>query len=309
MQSVDLNLLEVLDALLQEGSVSGAARRLHLSAPAISRSLGRLRKITGDPLFVRVGRNLVATSVADQMRGPTHDTLAAARDLLAPHTQPSDADLERNLDATFTIHTYPDAAEVFGAALLKAIQRRAPQVTLRFIGEVSDPIAALGSGEIDLEIATQPISAAASAVQRVHRQRLLTDTMAVVARRDGRFARACGNKPPTPEHLAEAEHVNASRRGILRGPLDDQLAAHGLQRTVAATAECYAAALALAKAADLVCLAPERISAPLRGSGLRAWPTPFGLPPVVVEQLWHQRTNTDPQHRWLRARVREAVAI
>ncbi|MEU8664925.1 LysR family transcriptional regulator, partial [Actinoplanes philippinensis] len=55
---LDLNLLTVLDALLQEGSVAGAAQRLRLSSPAVSRSLGRLRRLTGDDILVRTGRTM-----------------------------------------------------------------------------------------------------------------------------------------------------------------------------------------------------------------------------------------------------------
>ncbi len=61
MSAVDLNLLRALDALLAEGSVASAARRLGLSASAISRTLARLRAATGDPLLVRAGRGLAAT--------------------------------------------------------------------------------------------------------------------------------------------------------------------------------------------------------------------------------------------------------
>jgi DNA-binding transcriptional LysR family regulator len=61
MPDPDLNLLIALDALLADGSVVGAARRLGLSASAMSRSLTRLREATGDPLLVRAGRSMVLT--------------------------------------------------------------------------------------------------------------------------------------------------------------------------------------------------------------------------------------------------------
>ena len=64
MPALDLNLLVALDALLREGSVTGAARRMHLSAPAMSRTLGRIREAVGDPILVRAGRRLVPTPVS-----------------------------------------------------------------------------------------------------------------------------------------------------------------------------------------------------------------------------------------------------
>ena len=81
---IDLNLLRVLDALLDTGSVVGAAARLHLSPPAVSRSLGRLRKLLGDPLFVRAGRELVPTELAKSLRTPTQAALGEALNVLRP---------------------------------------------------------------------------------------------------------------------------------------------------------------------------------------------------------------------------------
>jgi transcriptional regulator, LysR family len=70
MNSVDLNLLPALDALLSEGSVVGAARRLGLSESAMSRTLGRLRAATGDALLVRAGRVMVLTPHARSAAQP-----------------------------------------------------------------------------------------------------------------------------------------------------------------------------------------------------------------------------------------------
>ncbi|MDG9928647.1 MULTISPECIES: LysR family transcriptional regulator, partial [unclassified Pseudomonas] len=68
MQLPDLNLLVALDILLDEGSVVGAARRMHLSAPAMSRTLARIREAVGDPILVRAGRGLVPTPRALELR-------------------------------------------------------------------------------------------------------------------------------------------------------------------------------------------------------------------------------------------------
>ena len=92
MQSMDLNLLMALDALLTEGSVTGAAERLQLSVPAMSRTLDRIRKMLGDPLFVRAGRGLVPTPRAEQLREPVHLLIAQAQQLLAKEHAHGDGD-------------------------------------------------------------------------------------------------------------------------------------------------------------------------------------------------------------------------
>src|SRR5688572_15816404 len=67
LSGTDLNLLFVLSVVLEEQSVTRAARRLHVTAPAVSNSLARLRALLGDPLVVRSGRGLVPTP---RGRGP-----------------------------------------------------------------------------------------------------------------------------------------------------------------------------------------------------------------------------------------------
>ncbi|TCK26492.1 LysR family transcriptional regulator [Pseudonocardia endophytica] len=311
MQSTaDLNLLAVLDALLQEGSVTGAARRLHLTPPAVSRALSRLRTVTGDPLLVRAGRTLVPTPAAERLRGPAHEALAAAQAVLAPQRTPSDAELERSLDAVLVVRTSGDAVQAWGPALLGAVTTAAPGVRLRFVGEGDESPDPLRDGSIDLDIGAPPPDAPGA--DELHHETLLRDTMVVVGRADGAFARRVGDRSPTASptaaDLAAVRHVAASRRGVLRGPLDDELARHGLERTVVATAPGYVPACALAADADLVCLAPARLVGTLAVTGLATWPSPVPLPPVRIGQTWHRRTHTDPARRWLRDRVRDTIA-
>ncbi|WP_433026046.1 LysR family transcriptional regulator [Actinomycetospora sp. CA-053990] len=298
MQSVDLNLLATLDALLQEGSVTGAAQRLHLSPPAVSRSLARLRRLTGDPLLVRVGRDLVPTPHADRLRERAHAVHAAAQELLAPHGEVDEA----ALTATFAVRTGPVAAAALGPALLAAVRRRAPGVRLRLVGEGDESVAALRDGEVNLDVG------AAGDEPELHHEVLRHDRMVLVGGRDGTLARRTGDGAPTPSMLAEVGHVNATRRGRRTGPLDDALAVHGLARDVVATAPDLTAALALVRAADLVTLAPRWIVESLGADDLVVWEVPTPLPPLVIAQSWHPRTDADPVHRWLRDRVREVVA-
>src|SRR5216684_1944528 len=100
MDDVDLNLLVALDALLAEGSVTGAARRLGLSASAMSRTLARLRSATGDPLLVRAGRGLVPTPRAAELRDRVHELTRDVRAVLTPDVSHLDV---ASLDRTFSI--------------------------------------------------------------------------------------------------------------------------------------------------------------------------------------------------------------
>jgi DNA-binding transcriptional LysR family regulator len=302
VHSVDLNLLAALDALLQEGSVTGAAARLHLSPPAVSRSLARLRRATGDPLLVRVGRDLVPTPQAQRLRERVHAVHAAAQELLGPRGAVDEA----TLSATFAVRTGVAPAAVLGPALLAAVRGRAPGVRLRLVGEGEEGVAALRDGEVDLDVGAGP---AREEEGELLVEVLRHDRMVLVARRDGALARHAAGGPVTAAALAGVGHVNATRRGRRHGPLDDALAEQGLARDVVATAPDLLAAFALVRAADLVTLAPTWVVAALGGDDLATWDPPVTVPPLVIAQSWHPRTDTDPAHRWLRDRVREVVAL
>lgn len=126
MTDPDFNLLIALDALLTAGSVVGAARRLGLSASAMSRTLNRLRAATGDPLLVRAGRHMVLTPYAETLRERTRNTAFEARALLRPAQGALDP---AELDRTFTLRANDGFVEAFGPALIAAAAEQAPPTT------------------------------------------------------------------------------------------------------------------------------------------------------------------------------------
>jgi DNA-binding transcriptional LysR family regulator len=130
MAEPDLNLLVALDVLLGDGSVAGAARRLGLSASAMSRTLTRLREATGDPLLVRAGRRMVLTPHAEALRQRTQNAVHEARAVLRPSA--TEADFS-TLQRTFTIRANDGFVEAFGASLIAAATATAPLVRLRSV--------------------------------------------------------------------------------------------------------------------------------------------------------------------------------
>src|SRR5476651_2569353 len=170
MSEPDLNLLIALDVLLADGSVARAARRLGLSASAMSRTLTRLREATGDPLLVRAGRRMVLTPHAEALRQRTQNAVQEARAVLRPSTtQPDFSTLQR----TFTIRANDGFVEAFAASLIAAAIADAPLVRLRFAPKLEKTAAYLRDGSADLEIGVLSEMGPEVRVQALFRDRFL----------------------------------------------------------------------------------------------------------------------------------------
>lgn len=295
MPTVDFNLLLTLDAVLAEGSVARAARRLHLSPSAMSRALARLRETTGDPLLVRAGRGLVPTPRAIELRERVAHLVQEAESVLRPAQLP---DLRR-LERTFTLRTREGFIENFGAALLARIREEAPGVRLCFLNKQDKDSGALRDGSADLD--TGVIGKTTGPEVRV--QALFKDRFIGVVRQGHPLAKG----KLTAARYAGGRHIAVSRQGLDKGPVDDALAPLGLQREIATIVSGFSAALALARGSDLVATVPERHTGTLR-DGLHSFALPFASPEFTVSMLWHPRQDADPAHRWLRAIMRDICA-
>ena len=292
MTRPDLNMLFALDVLLAEGSVARAARRLQLSPSAMSRALARLREATGDPLLVRAGRGLVpsprALELRERVRQLVHDAEAALR--------PARALNLLQLERTFTLRNSEGFVENFGARLLARIGADAPGVRLRFVPKLDRDSAPLREGTVDLETGV----VGKTTGPEVRAQVLFTDRFVGVVR----AGHPLGKGRITLARYAAAGHIRIARPGSGKGPLDDALASLGRERAIATTVGGFSAALAVARASDLVASVPERHTGELR-AGMHSFTLPMPMAPITVSLLWHPRMDGDPAHRWLRGCVRD----
>lgn len=295
MPAPDLNLLVTLDVLLAEGSVARAAQRLRLSPSAMSRALARLREATGDPLLVRAGRGLVPTPRALELRARVGQLVEDGQSVLRPART---LDLKR-LARTFTLRTSDGFVENFGPALITRVGESAPGVRLRFVPKPDKESGPLREGSVDLE--TGVVGKVTG--PEVRAQALFRDRFIGVVRRGHALCRG----RITPARYAAGRHILVSRQGLDRGPIDDALDLLGLHRDIVTIVGGFAAALALARASDLVASVPERHTGNLR-AGLHSFPLPVALPEVTVSLLWHPRLDSDPAHRWLRGCVRDVCS-
>lgn len=296
MSKPDLNLLFTLDAVLSEGSVVRAARRLRLSPSAMSRALARLRATTGDPLLVRAGRGLVPTPRAVELRDQVSQLVLDAEATLRP-TEAIDL---QQVVRTLTIRTSEGFVENFGPALVARVTEQAPSVRLCFVQKPDKESAPLRDGTVDLE--TGVVIEGMSPELRA--QALFHDRFVGAVRKGHPLSKG---KVTLKRYLA-GRHVAVSRRGIAQGPIDDNLKALGAERDTVVAVGGFATALGLARSTELIATVSDRHTGNLR-EGMHTFKLPFAVPEITVSMLWHPRMHADPVHRWLRKLVLETCAI
>lgn len=296
MKSFDLNLLTALDALLSTSSVSEAAVRMHLSTPAMSHTLARIREALGDPILVRAGRKLIPTARAVELREPVRRWVAEVRALMQPGQARDLSFVERE----FVVRAPEGTGIIFGAALLAALQKTLPLATLRFIPESNSDAMALREGRIDLDIGTVHDRGPEIQTSLLYTQRLVGAVKTGHALTTGRV---------TVKRFGEQRHVALSQREQGKGsgnsagrePLDVLLMEAGCTRRVVLTVPSAYGALMAAACSDLVACVPEHLARRVAaGLDLQIIKLPVSLPVEQVVQAWHPRVDADAAHRCLR---------
>ena len=300
MEALDLNLLIALDVLLEEESVTGAARRLRLSASAMSRTLARLRAATGDPLLVRAGRGLVPTPRAAELRDRVHSLVQDARKFFTPavdHIEPA------MLDRTFVVRAGEGFIALCAAPVVAAVTRTAPHVRLRFVPKPAKESPPLREGQIDLEVGTPGIEAPEVRTRLLFRDRFIGAVRVGHPLLAGQM---------TAERYVSYDHVVTSRKDDFRGPVDHALRALGLERRIVAVVPGFPDAMRIARDSDFVALVPwscisskVATATPLVG-GLTAFDLPVDTPEISVSMMWHPRMDAEPAHRWFRETIADA---
>ncbi len=295
MKQLDLNLLVALDALLGTCSVTEAAVRMHLSTPAMSHTLARIRDMLGDPVLVRAGRKLVPTPRALALAEPLSHLLAQANALVANDTA---ADLVR-LQRSFVVRAPEGVSVVFGAPLAQALQQVMPRVTVQFVSEGLGETSALREGRIDLDIGSVRHEDPEIETE------LLTQQTLVGAARTGHPLLA-GRL--SVRRFAAARHVGVTLRQREVSPVDEALTQAGLARFIAMTVHSSYGALVVAARSDLVASVPEVMARAMQAVlRLDVFDLPLKVRKVPVMLAWHPRYRVDAAHVALRACVQQVL--
>lgn len=286
----NLNLLVVLDALLAERSVTRAAARLHMSQPAMSAAVGRLRDWLGDPLLVRGAGGYTLTTRAEELVGPLRHIL---EDIERTLQKPGDFD-PSSAQRTFRIAANDAFELVVLPPLVQHLQHTAPQVRLLIEStEGVVPVDALTHGEVDVAWghfeATPP---------GLRTQVMMHDTLACLARQDHPHIQG----ELSLMQFCTASHLMVALKGnTLPDLVQRRMAESGLSLNIALQVPHMLAAPVIVLTSDYLLTLPTRVARCYADLlGLQFLHLPFEYPPFALCLVWHERVHRDPAMVWLR---------
>lgn len=292
---MDLNLFVVMDAICAEGSITRAADRLHLTQPAVSHALGRLRDIYGDPLFVRSGNGVAPTALTKRLIGPIRESLLALQQTLQP-AQVFDASEARN---SFVV-SLPDVLESWVLPrLMQYLQDQAPRVQLASVRARRRELEAdLAGGRLDLAFdVLLPV-----APSLCHGP-LLEDKFVVVMR----AAHPLAHQPWTIEAYCNTRHIVVSSRRAGLSAEDFELSRLGYRRDIALRCSNYHVAWKTMENTDLLLTVPARYAEMREEGDYLMRPIPADVRGLAIQMYWHESVEQDPANQWLRELFRQTL--
>ncbi|MEQ8233067.1 MAG: LysR family transcriptional regulator [Gammaproteobacteria bacterium] len=288
---IDLNLYRVFDAIYQEGSLTRAGEVLHMTQPAVSNALARLREAYDDPLFVRRGRGVSPTPLGESLAS---DIAQALRLLGSGRAERATFDPART-DRRFRIGAGDMSSALVLPAVLEVLAGTAIRIEVQSYSR-RQLVHALASGEIDLALDALPAPDPQLQAQK------LTEDAFVCAVRPGHTALT--RRLTLPRYLALG-HVHASGRPRGLGQVDMALRRLGEQRRIVVRTAHHLALPYLVRSSDLAASIPRRIA---DAHHLAIRPLPFDIPPLEVHAIWHRRSAADAATAWFRGLLADALA-
>ena len=277
MQTLDMNLLLALDALLKEGSVTSAAEQMNQSISAMSRTLVRIRKMMGDPILVRAGQRLVPTPYALDIQQRIHALAEEARSVVASKTRASLASMER----TFTVQTDEFFVGASTAKLIDAVHEKAPLIKLRFVATDQEDLRSLREGSVDGFIGYLKCHG-----PEIKSRILFRDRYVCVVRKEHELSK----HNVTLKRFINGQHVNASKHGDFWGQVDDELAKLNMKRNVVLSVPTFYLAMVAAATSNLIATIPYSLAISCSEPfGLCVLNLPVPAASIHISVAWHPR--------------------
>jgi DNA-binding transcriptional LysR family regulator len=292
---LDLNLLHVFNAIYHTRSVTVAASNLHLTQPAVSKQLNRLRELLNDPLFVRTNEGMAPTPRAEALAGPIHRALSEVHHAI-----------ERQLgfdpltsDRTFRIYLNDLGQMVFLPRLLDLIAREAPSVNIHTVQVPPSRMrgVALESGDVDLAVGYFDDFEGS-----IHQQVLFEEHYVGMVR---------ANHPSIRERLSFEQFLatphlvyqpSGGGHSSQESVVDKAFWSAGVERRVAVRVAHTMGVTSIVSHTDLLVVVPHRLAlACVAMVDVNVLELPIEIPRFSIAQYWHDRFHADPANRWLRS--------
>jgi len=288
---LDGHLLQLLLAVIEEGSITRAADRLGVTQSAVSHLLDKLRSIVGDPLFVKSGRGIVPTARAQALAVHARTLL----DELRRFSSAVDFDPAK-LSVLVTIAANDLQRDLLLPSFLRYVRSQAPGFTLRVIRSGAPTAELLRDEHCQLAITPRPPEAS-----DILQKRLYEDSYRVFYDASQRGA------PVTVEDYLAADHVTVLHEPGRSLDIDEVLAERGIRRRFVAQVPGFAGVGPFLRGSAMVATLPSLLRAYMLRDFAVA-PVPVASPPTPMFMVWHRRHQADPMHRWLRQQLEIVVA-
>lgn len=296
IRPTDLSLLVSLDTLLELKNVTRAAKRLHISQPALSSQLARLRVLFNDPLLTpsETGRGMVATPRATEMAAPLREAIEKLS--LVGQTHEAGDDPPR--EVIFNVAGNDESISALAPRLIRQVHNQrfggAP-LRLCFVQAKQDSLLSqFESGEIDLLLGTS-----ANLPLGLRMRKLCEDRHVMVQRRD--HPRGCGLL--TMADYCALQHAHLKPAGHDGLVIDECLRRSGHKRHIGVQLPQWSMLREVLLETDMVATVPATLLASgVADDSLECFELPFSSPAMPLAMVWHRRSDNDPIHRWLRER-------
>lgn len=324
LAAIDVNLIVALDALLGERSVTRAARRIGLSQPAMSHSLARLRELLDDPLLVRTGREMALTERAQALVADVADAIDRLTHVFSARPSFDPVTAERVFRIAATDYTQ----FMLLPTLDRILSDEAPGVSVHMHPwSRPDMVSLLRNRDLDLVVGILPLPAMKPLPDDIHTMALYDEHRVCIGRKGHPGLR----RPLTLERYCALSHIQISLSGnpasapgppgpavsspaAARGAgeqasdVDRLLAERGLGRRIAMTVPHFLLVPHIVAHSDHVALLSEHVARPFtRILPLRLVKPPFESGTATIGAIWHQRTDGDAAHDWLRKLVQRCI--
>ncbi len=286
-----MNLFLVLEAIYNARNLTRAAEQLHITQPAVSNALARLRRSLDDPLFTRTPAGMSPTPLTESIMPKVQQALALLGTSLSEQRQFDPAGAQKTLRMSMN-----DMAEtLLLPRLLERLQQLAPGISVESYYVPRDQLAKeLAANTLDFGLDI-PLATAT----QLQQQRLVNDRYLCMLRADHPLAEQTNL---TLEQYLQLDHIHVSSRRSGPGLVDIALNKLGRRRNIKLRVQHYRVAPLVVLRTDLALTVPASLA---NQYPARLFELPFQIPQMDWHLLWHRNQHEDPANRWLRGQLME----